>query len=110
MAIDEHAATWHAVDKLDEIRKILGVSVHDDVVGEVRKLKAIAEGQDGLILELKQELECVKASKENTRTHLADAIRKEHEGNRQYKIERDSAELAAIYFAKRLECQYHVTD
>lgn len=120
MGQDEHAATWSAVDKLDEIRKVLGIGVQDDVVravgdiyarvmyqssvshdskhktikDEYAKLKAVAEGQDALIAEL--------------RLTLADAINDKRQERKRLTTERDSAELAAIYFAKRLESQYHV--
>ena len=123
MAKDEHAPVWQAVDKLDEIRRVMGIGIHDDVVDAVKMLKTdydeiqdaasrectpehgdevlrgmvdMNKNLDAEVKRLQQRIEYLNVGRESDRQEM-DCLRNE----------RNSAELAAIYFAKRLEYQYH---
>jgi len=71
-------------------------SSYETIKAEYTKLKAVAEGQDALISEL--------------RLTLADCINDKRDERKRLTTERDAAERAAMYFAKRLEYQYHAQE
>ncbi len=109
MGQDEHAPTWQAVNKLDAIRKVLGIGVQDDVVGAVKELKFdYDELQDSASRECRPEyIKCLATDLPYNPVRPEDTCDELRNQLTEAKVQRDAAELAAIYFAKRLEYQYH---
>lgn len=77
MGQDEHAATWSAVDKLDEIRKLIGIGVQGCVVSAVRHIiessKSEIAKRDERIRDLEIETRDLRTGWD--RSHLAEEER-----------------------------------